>query len=354
MPTPRAGRPNMQQIADAAAVSKSAVSLALRNDPRIPESTRARIQQIAKKMGYQRNPVVDTLMSQLRAGRQPGFQANLALINCAPFENLSSNHTFSRLREGVLERSRKLGYGVEEFWLQKPDLRPQRLKQILETRGIRGVVLIGMLGFDEIDDEQFALFYKQFACAVIGTAQLNKRINCSTNDQYLTARRATRKVLKMGYRRPILVVPEADDAVLENKFSAGFYSIVKSLPKRDQLEVVGLDLESLPQAIKTIKARKADVIITNQSELYSALRDSGFSIPDEVGLVHLDWHAGLKEMAGMRQNNKVVGQVGVDLVVGQLQRNEFGAQEYPQVVEIESIWVDGASVRESVASTKAH
>jgi LacI family transcriptional regulator len=158
----------------------------------------------------------------------------------------------------------------------------------------------------------------------------------------------------MGYRRPILVVPEADDAVLENKFSAGFYSIVKSLPKRDQLEVVGLDSESLPQTIKTIKARKADVIITNQSELYSALRDSEFSIPDEVGLVHLDWHAGLKEMAGMRQNNKVVGQVGVDLVVGQLQRNEFGAQEYPQVVEIESIWVDGASVRESVASTRAH
>ncbi|NCG08318.1 MAG: LacI family DNA-binding transcriptional regulator [Verrucomicrobia bacterium] len=350
MPTPPAGRPNMQQIADAAAVSKSAVSLALRNDPRIPESTRTRIQQIAEKMGYQRNPVVDTLMSQLRAGRQPGFQANLALINCAPFEDLNSNHTFRRLREGVLERSRKLGYGVEEFWLQKPDLRPQRLKQILETRGIRGIVLIGILGFDEIDDEKFSLFYKKFACSVIGTAQLNKRINCSTNDQYLTARRVTRKVLKMGYERPILVVPEADDAVLENKFSAGFYSIVKSLPKRDQLEVVSLDLESLPQAIETIKARKADVIITNQSELYYALQDTAFRIPEELGVVHLDWHAELKEMAGMRQNNKVVGQVGVDLVVGQLQRNEFGAQEFPQVVEIESIWVDGTSVRKPPVS----
>ena len=335
----------MQQIADAAAVSKSAVSLALRNDPRIPESTRLRIQEIAEKMGYQRNPVVDTLMSQLRAGRQPGFQANLALINCAPFEDLDSNETFKRLREGVLGRSEKLGYGVEEFWFQKPNLRAERLKQILDTRGIRGIVLIGILGLDAVDDEKFALFYNDFACAVIGTAQLNKQINCSTNDQYLTARRATRKVLEMGYRRPILAVPEADDAVLENKFSAGFYSIAKSLPKRDQLEAISLDIEHTKEAIELIKARKADVIITNQSRFHQALMDSGMRIPEEVGLVHLDWHAGLKEMAGMRQNNKVVGQVGVDLVVGQLQRNEFGAQEFPQVVEIESIWVDGPSLK---------
>lgn len=344
MPTPPAGRPNMQQIADAAAVSKSAVSLALRNDPRIPESTRTRIQKIAEKMGYQRNPVVDTLMSQLRAGRQPGFQANLAVINCAPFEDLSSNHTFRRLREGVLERSQKLGYGVEEFWLQKPDLRPQRLKQILETRGIRGIILIGILGFDEIDVKQFALFYKSFACAVIGTAQLSKRINCSTNDQYLTARRATKKVLKLGYQRPILVIPEADDAILENKFSAGFYSIIKSLPKKDQFEMVRLDSNKMTQIIETIQAKQADVVITNQSELCQALKLNGIKVPEDVGLVHLDWHAELNEMAGMRQNNKVVGQVGVDLVVGQLQRNEFGAQEFPQVVEIESIWVEGPSI----------
>ena len=75
-------RPNMQQIANVAGVSKSAVSLALRNDPRIPESTRFRIQKIAEKMGYRRNPVVDSLMTQLRADRQPTFQANLGLINC--------------------------------------------------------------------------------------------------------------------------------------------------------------------------------------------------------------------------------------------------------------------------------
>jgi LacI family transcriptional regulator len=335
----------MQQIADAAAVSKSAVSLALRNDPRISEATRSRIHKIAKEMGYHRNPVVDNLMSQLRAGRRSGFQANLALVNCAPYEDLNSNHTFGRLREGVLERSKNLGYGVEEFWLQKPDLRPQRLQQILETRGIRGIILIGVLGLDLIKDKSFSDFFNEFACSVIGKAHLNNQMNCSTNDQYLTARRAARKVLQLGYKRPMLLVPKEDDTVLEDKFSAGFYSAVRALPKTDRLEEVPLDLEHMDRAVRLIKKHRPDVVITNREALYDSIKEAGIKIPDDLGLVHLDWHTGLSKVAGMRQNNKVVGQVGVDLVVGQLQRNEFGAQEFPQVVEIESIWVDGPSVR---------
>ena len=47
----------------------------------------------------------------------------------------------------------------------------------------------------------------------------------------------------------------------------------------------------------------------------------------------------------MRQNNRVVGSAGVDLVVGQLQKNESGALEFPQVVHVESAWIDGPSVR---------
>ena len=82
-------RPNMQQIADAVGLSKSAVSLALRNDPRLPLATRLRIKSVADQMGYRRNPVVDNLMTQLRAGRQPSFQANLGLVNCSPFKELN-------------------------------------------------------------------------------------------------------------------------------------------------------------------------------------------------------------------------------------------------------------------------
>jgi len=351
MPNTPERRPNMQQIGQAAGVSKSAVSLAMRNDPRIPESTRLRIQTIAREMGYRRNPVVDSLMTQLRAGRQPTFQANIGLINCSPLKDLKGNHTFRRLREGVARRAEDLGYGIEEFWLQQPDMRPQRLKQIVETRGIRALILIAALSPDTID-RGYVDFWYDFACAVIGVTHLNNKLNCSSNDQYLTARRATEKVFELGYKRPMLVVPPDDDALLEDKFSAGFYSAARRLAPKDQLAVVALDETDPGSALLAIRQQKPDVVITNKSELYNALQDDGVSIPKDLGLVHLDWHDALPNMAGMRQNNRIVGSAGVDLVVGQLQKNEFGSQEFPKVVQIESVWVDGPSIKVQKAATK--
>ncbi|GHB99988.1 LacI family DNA-binding transcriptional regulator [Cerasicoccus arenae] len=345
MAVPPPKRPNMQHIADAAGVSKSAVSLALRKDPRIPEVTRKRIAKIAEDLGYRRNPVIDSLMTQLRAGHQPNFRANLGLVNCSPEKDICKNHTFRRLREGVLRRSEQLGYGVEEFWLQQPDLRPQRLKQILLARGIHGLILIASLDQKTIHQHDYSDFWNDFACAVIGVTHFNDNLNCASNDQYLTARRATQMVLEYGYKRPLLVVPTQDDKLLDDKFSAGFLSVVRFLSPENFLMPVNYRDENLPETIAAIQQHEPDVIITNKTELYDVMLDTGVSFPTDMGLVHLDWHDGIPHIAGMRQNNRVVGSAGVDLVAGQLYKNEFGPQKYPQVVQIESAWIHGPSVR---------
>ena len=44
-------RVTMQTIADVVGLSKNTVSLALRNDPQIPEATRQRIRETAEAMG---------------------------------------------------------------------------------------------------------------------------------------------------------------------------------------------------------------------------------------------------------------------------------------------------------------
>jgi DNA-binding LacI/PurR family transcriptional regulator len=148
---------------------------------------------------------------------------------------------------------------------------------------------------------------------VIGVTHLNNNLNCSSNDQYLTARRATEKVLELGYKRPMLVVPREDDALLEDKFSSGFHSVSRRLPAEDQLALVPFDLDEPQSALLAIRQQNPDVVITNKSEIYASLQDDGVSIPKELGLVHLDWHDALPNMAGMRQNNRIVGSAGVDL-----------------------------------------
>ena len=337
-------RPNMQQIADAVGLSKSAVSLALRNDPRLPLATRLRIKSVADQMGYRRNPVVDNLMTQLRAGRQPSFQANLGLVNCSPFKELNKNHTFRRLREGVVARAEELGYGIEEFWLQQPDMRPERLQQIIEARGIRGLLLIASVSPEAVD-LNYDKIWQDFACALIGVTPLNNKLNCSTNDQYLTARNATKKIFEFGYKRPMLIVPKKDDDLLENRFSAGYESVFRGLESNDQIPLMSLFNTDINQALVAVRNERPDVIITNISELYNALKDDGHDMPGKLAFVHLDWYDSLTEIAGMRQNNRIVGSAGVDLVVCQLQKNEIGSQDYPKVIQIESLWVSGSSIQ---------
>ncbi len=343
MHNPPNSRPNMQQIADAVGLSKSAVSLALRNDPRLPVATRQRVQLVAEKMGYRRNPVVDSLMTQLRAGRQPCFQANLGLINCSSFKDLNKNHTFRRLREGVIARAEALGYGVEEFWLQQPDMRPERLQQIIEARGIRGLLLVASV-YPEAVDFDYDKIWQDFACAVVGVNSLNNKLNCSTNDQYLTARNATKKIFELGYKRPMLIVPEKDDNLLENRFSAGYESVFRGFKSIDRMPLVTLVSGDINQALDSVRNERPDVIITNISKLYDVFKNEGYEIPEKLAFVHLDWYDSLTHIAGMRQNNRMVGSAGVDLIVAQLQKNDVGSQDYPKVTQIESVWVSGPSI----------
>ena len=68
-------------------------------------------------------------------------------------------------------------------------------------------------------------------------------------------------------------------------------------------------------------------------------------------LAHLDLTAELPGCSGIDQNNERVGAAGVDLVVEQLQSNDFGLPENPKTVLIEGRWVPGTTAPGPWAST---
>jgi len=333
----------MQEIADAAGVSKSSVSLALRDNPRLPAATRERIQRVADELGYRRNPVVDSLMTQLRNGRAPTFQGNLALLNCSADRKLRGNPTFDAFRRGIRDRAEALGYGVEEYWLEEPGLRPERLRQILDTRNIRGLVLVAALVPHELH-ERYRDFWGDFACAVVGVTHLENRLPCATNDQYLTAKQATEKTLARGYRRPGLAVERKIDELLDFRFSAGFHVGARGLSAENRLPPFPLDLDDPAGFVDWVAEHRPDALVTNQAVVRDWLAEAGWRVPEDIGLVHLDWHPGLSDWAGMQQNNYRVAAAGADLVVHQLQKNECGPHDHPKVVALESDWVDGPSL----------
>lgn len=126
--------PTMQTIADQLGMSKSTISLAMRDDPRIAPRTRARVHQTAHNMGYRVRPELCRLMAALRVGgRKTGERIALVLTaGCEPSREFLA---------GLNERLAVSGFDVEPFRLA--DVTAERLATILRARGIDASLVVG-------------------------------------------------------------------------------------------------------------------------------------------------------------------------------------------------------------------
>ncbi len=94
-----------------------------------------------------------------------------------------------------------------------------------------------------------------------------------------------------------------------------------------------------------MKEHRPDVILTLHPQIRDWLETMNLKSPEDIGLVHLDLTEVLVGWAGMRQNNEQIGIAAVDMLVGQLHRNEFGPPPFQKCMFIEGTWVPGGTVR---------
>ena len=235
---------------------------------------------------------------------------------------------------------------------------PHRLAEIFRARNIRGVIVAACLG-DGTLPQGFDEIWKTFACVVLGVQNVRPLIYLSSNDQYATARTAFDESLKFGYRRQGLVISEDLDKLIEGRFSGGFLAGQQGLPTKQhvppfyfhsQLNLPTMakvgSAEVLKRFGKWFKRYRPDVIFCTHFDIKRWIESLGLSVPSEVGLIHLDWCAELTGWAGMNQNNHLVGAAGIDMLVGQLHRNELGIPPFPKCIMVESSWVMGDTVRQ--------
>lgn len=147
-------RPTVTDIARELGCSKNTISLALRGDGQIPERTQERVRAMAEQMGYVPNATVSHLMAQLRSSRSTRFRAKLAMINTNRDEQaLRRPPTIPTYVHGCKSRAKKTGYSFDEFWLHDPEYNAARLRRIFTTRGIKGIVLSGLMDSNRLPQE---------------------------------------------------------------------------------------------------------------------------------------------------------------------------------------------------------
>jgi LacI family transcriptional regulator len=71
----------------------------------------------------------------------------------------------------------------------------------------------------------------------------------------------------------------------------------------------------------------------------------GMSVPQDVGLVHLDCSNETGGLSGINAQPEVIGAAAVDLLVGQLHAYEYGIPRREKIISVSGHWTPGHSLR---------
>jgi len=336
----------LPDIARAAGVSTMTVSRALRDAPRVAVATRQRILKIARELGYQPDPHLSRMMSMVRDRKTTRFRAVIAVIReYVPGDGLLGPSYQYVPIEDIRHRAAGHGYEVEEFHLGKDGLTPQRLRTILESRGIDSVIVSPQ----SIQLPCSRFDYSGFAAVTFGNAMNSPALHMCAGNMTLGIQTAADQLSARGYRRIGVAVTNWIVNRSQFGYSGGLFHWQLSLPAENRVPLLLFPDNDISRGEAAFTAwmqqHTPDALITFDTHVPGWLKNMGLEIPRDIGFVAHDWTPKMKQFAGIYQRRDHLAAAAVDLIVTQLSQHERGIPEVPRQIMTPPQWVDGPSVR---------
>ncbi len=350
-------RITLTDVAVKAGVHVTTVSLALRNHPRLPESTRQRIQALAREMGYAPDPFLRALVAYRGRIMERRNAPTLAYVT-----NWNTRWGWKKVTAhpdfyaGALAKAKELGYGLDHFWLKEEGMTQGRLSQILVSRGINGLI-IASHGREMGDALQFD--WQNFSAVKIDYFPHKPALHNVTNNQCDIVRLAMQKVIAAGYRRIGFVMHRGWDHAVDHLWTAGFLCEQQAVAARERipahlfpepepverwLNESKSDVTPDPKPFaRWFEKYRPEVLIGKKSFLDGVLAEMKLRVPRDVAVVDVFLEDRSGAIAGVRQNHAEVGGLAVEILAGQLQHNKYGVPEIPTTTFVEGTWFDGAT-----------
>jgi LacI family transcriptional regulator len=328
-------RITMAAVAARAGVSQMTVSRSFRNDPSIPDATRKRIKEIAKKLGYTPDPAISQLMARLRSSRVSSAEP-VAWITTHPTpEGWRSNPASVAFFDGASARARQLGYRLEEFWLDAPNMNARRLSGILRARGIRGVLVAPLYE----SGHPLELDWNQFAAATCGGYSLRSpQMHRACSHHFHAMKIAWDTLTELGYHRIGLALSSDLDHRVGGLWLASLLLEQRRASPDRRVPPLVTDRWNSEVLMRWFRRHKPDVIISFKTA-YDWLLAGGVRVPDECGFALLDIEH--PKFAGVDEQRRDVGAAAFDIIVEQFISNQVGTPEKPKIVLTECAWVNG-------------
>jgi DNA-binding LacI/PurR family transcriptional regulator len=341
----------LRDIAKVTGVHFTTVGLALRNDPHVNAATAARVQETARRLGYTPNAMLSAL-SAYRRGRDRRFAGVLAYVlnyNAALYEGNVAEET---LRQAFDVYARSQGFSVEVFQVTDPEMNGRQLSRILRTRGIQGVLLPPRL---PTPGPISALDWSQLSTVAVGYSITNVAAHRVTIHHAFNMRLCLRQLRARGYRRIGLVL-HADFSERSLGIMLGAYLAEQySQPAAHHVPPLYAQAVTKQALSRWLKTQRVDCVVLpgHPLDVHDWIKELGYAVPDEMGIALISRFGQSDHIAGIDEQNDLLGVAAGKCLVSLLQHNELGLPEYPLYTMVEGRWVDRPTVRPVVAPRPA-
>ncbi|MFJ4343181.1 LacI family DNA-binding transcriptional regulator [Streptomyces sp. NPDC088915] len=279
-------RPTAKDVAKAAGVSRSAVSFAFNSPEKLSATTRDRILDVAKELGYAPN----TLARMLKAGQTQ----SLGVLLPQNLARVMENPYYARFLTGVGQVCDEQGYTM----LLTPPLRDSVLKAI-PYAAVDGFIVCGL----EHDRGEVAELRRRGIPFVLVDSSPHEGVSSVDVDDEGGAYEAVRHVLDLGHRRITLLSfdpgPERAERGYRGPLARRMAGVARALEESgmtvqdiEVVEVPATRMDGFRATKKFMAARPVTAIVTMSDILafgaVDALHDMGLEIPRDVSITGYD------------------------------------------------------------------
>ncbi len=320
-----------RDVALKAGVAQSTVSRALNNNPQISDGERKRILAIAEELGYRPNPFVSAFTAQVRSYRRSPKGATIALLDSSAEGETSFGSSY---RRGAELRAQSLGYRTEIFRLKDIDGSIERLNKILHARNTYGLLVLPVSQSCDLSK----LRMDNLATATVDYTLRQPDLSRACPDYFQGMVLALRELWALGYRRICFCARSVEVTVISPHWLGAYTGWRELLPPSDRVECYTHPVWDKRHFQKWLKHTKPDAIITNSDHFFRWASEIKLRHP-KVAFAAL-FQQETPTFFQVDQNPLQVGAAAIDLIIGQIHRNERGVPAAPKTVLIKSSWVN--------------
>ncbi|HEY8966474.1 MAG TPA: substrate-binding domain-containing protein, partial [Candidatus Methylacidiphilales bacterium] len=300
-------------------------------------------------------PMLSALSTYRTQTRPSPYHGTVGWITNWPERNEWRAESFVLYRQGAVEALAQHGYRVEDFWLQEPGLTTRRAAQILQSRGIRGLLIAPL----PVHFGHLSLPWEKFASITFGHTMTRPALHLVTTYHYQNMQMSLRHLHHLGYRRPGFVTWDALSKRVRHFWTAAYRMRPFATKREKDVPILQLDTDRGPDAfspanrkvfLKWFETHRPDAILTVDRHIIDWLIGAGYRVPEDVAYVSPSLQPSNVEFSGVLEPSLEIGRTAGDFLVGMLNRGEYGIPKVPRRIFLEGQWQAGTTARRRSAA----